>query len=421
VSDTRFHMPRAAVPIAAALLGLAGSLATTFALHRAASAALDRVLEERLRGAGESAALLLGDAAQGEARLRALMEANRLEGAYLVSPSLVVLADATGPAGDPADLLRVDAGRVEAALRGEVTIGPGYAVGDVHVETAYFPVRGSDGRPRAVLALEAGEAFSAARGRLRRALGIGVALSGLTALALALAASGWARSERQRREAAARAARGDALARMAAAVAHEIRNPLGIIRAAVELLRERAGDALGPRDREGLEDVLGEVARLRRLTQDFLDLSAEPALKRERVELAGLAAEAARGSAALHPDLAVTVAVAPGLPPVEADPARLRQVLANLLANAAEAGARRVEIRGEAAGAEVRLVIRDDGPGIDPAIRDRLFEAFASAREGGTGLGLAVSRRLVERHGGSLGVAGGGPGTTFELRLPRAA
>lgn len=414
-------MPRAAAPIAAALLGLAGSLAATLALHHAASAALDRVLEERLRGAGETAALLLGDVDPAAARLRAIMDANRLEGAYVVSPALVILGDATGPSGDRADLLRVDAARVEAALRGEATVGRGYAVGDVQVETAYFPVPGKDGRPRAVLALEAGEAFSAARVRLRRALGVGVALSALGALALALAAAGWARSERQRREAGARAARGDALARMAAAVAHEIRNPLGIIRAAVELLRERAGATLGPRDREGLEDVLGEVARLRRLTQDFLELSAEPALHPEPVDLAGLAAEAARGSAALHPELAVTVAVGEGLPPVKADPARLRQVLSNLLANAAEAGAHAVEIRGDVADGEVRLAIRDDGPGIAPAVRDRLFEAFASARDGGTGLGLAVSRRLVERHGGSLALAAGGLGTTFEIRLPRAA
>ncbi|BDG03625.1 sensor histidine kinase [Anaeromyxobacter oryzae] len=413
-------MSRALAPIAAALLGLAGSLAATFALHHAAGAALDRVLEERLRGAGETAARLIGDRDPSAAELHAIMDANRLDGAYVLSPALVVLADATGPAGETADLLRVDASRVEAALGGEGTVARGYAVGALEVETAYFPVRGPDGRPRAVLALEVGEAFSAARARLQRALLLGVGLSALGALALAVAAARWSRSERQRRDAAARAARGDALARMAAAVAHEIRNPLGIIRAAVELVRERASAALGARDREGLDDVLGEVERLRRLTQDFLELSAEPALRPEPVDLAELAGEAARGSAALHPGLSVTVAVG-ALPPVRADPARLRQVLANLLANAAQAGARSVELRGELAGGEVRLAIQDDGPGIDPGVRDRLFEAFASAREGGTGLGLAVSRRLVERHGGSLALAAGGPGTTFELRLPRAA
>ncbi len=414
-------MPRALAPIGAALLGLAGSLTATLALHRAASTALDRVLEERLRGAGETAARFLGAGDPAPARLRAVMDANRLEGASLLSPELDVLADAVGPAGGKADLLRVDAARVGRALRGEATVGAGYEVGDATIETAFFPVRDDpDGHVRAVLALEAGEAFAGARAALRRALFLGVALSALGAAALAVAAARWTRAERKREEAASRAARGDAIARMAAAVAHDIRNPLGIIRTAVDLVRERSQDALGPGERAKLDDVLGEVERLRRLTQDFLELSAEPALHAEPVDLAELAEEAARGSAALHPDVEVRLAVS-ALPPVRADAARLKQVLANLLSNAAEAGARTVEIRGEAAGEAVRVAVRDDGPGIDPVVRERLFEEFATGRAGGTGLGLAVSRRIVERHGGTLGLAeGGGPGATFEIRLPRA-
>jgi two-component system, OmpR family, sensor kinase len=414
---------RVLAPLAAALLGLAGSLAATFALHRAASAALDQVLTERLRGAGETAARLLEATPPDRARLRAVMEANALDGVYVVSPSLAVVADATGPAGVPADVLRVDAARVEAALRGEASVGRAYDVGAVSIETGYFPVRGPDGVPRAVLALEAGKAFSGARAGLRRALGVGVVLSAAGALALALGAARWTRAERARREEAARAARGDALARMAAAVAHEVRNPLGIIRGAVELVRTRAHDALSDRDRERLTDVLGEVERLRRLTQDFLDLSAEPSLESAPVDVAELARDAARGSAALHPGLEVRVA-ADGAPPVRGDPGRLRQVLANLLANAAQAGARTVEIRAAADGSQVAVRIRDDGPGIPPEVRARLFDPFATGREGGTGLGLAVSRRIVERHGGTLalsGLDGAGRGTTFELRLPRAA
>ncbi len=412
-------MARAAAPLAFALLGLAGSLAATLALHRAAGAALDRVLEERLRGAGETAASLLEAERPTDARLRALMEANRLEGAYVVSPDLEVLADAAGGSGGRADLLRTDAGRVERALAGEATVGRGYDVGAVRVDTGYFPVRGAGGRPAAVLALEAGEAFSSARAALRRALALAVSLSATAAIALALVAARWSTAERRARAAAARAARGDAMARMAAAVAHDIRNPLGIIRAAVDLVRERAG--LDARARERLDDVVGEVERLRRLTQDFLDLSAEPALHAAPVDLRGVVDEAARGSALLHPTLQVRVEV-PALPAVRADAGRVAQVLGNLLANAAQCGARSVEVRAEAAGGGVRVVVRDDGPGVAPELRERLFDAFATGRAGGTGLGLAVSRRIVERHGGSLDLAAGaGPGATFELWLPRAS
>jgi two-component system OmpR family sensor kinase len=412
-------MTRALVPIAAALLGLAGSLGATFALHRAAGTALDRVLEERLRGAGETAAELLGGTAPSSQRLRALMEANHLDGAYVLSPELEVVADATGSAGVHADLLRVDAGRVGEALRGRATVARAYDVGALSVETAYFPVRATDGAVHAVLALEAGQAFVQARAGLRRALATGVALACAGALALAVVAARWSRAVRLQREVAARAARGDAMSRMAAAVAHEIRNPLGIIQGSVELMRERADSRLAARDQERLQDVLGEVARLRRLTEDFLDLSADRPLQDSLVDLGEVVAEAARGNAALHPELEVRVALA-SAPPVRADPGRLRQVLANLLANAAQAGARGVEIQGDVTEDQVRLRVRDDGPGITADLRSTLFEPFATGRAGGTGLGLAVSRRIVERHGGTLSLARpDGPGATFEIRLPR--
>jgi signal transduction histidine kinase len=206
---------------------------------------------------------------------------------------------------------------------------------------------------------------------------------------------------------------------MAAGVAHEIRNPLGIIRGAVELIRERAGAQLGPRDRERLDDVLGEVERLRGLTEDFLDLSAARPLEHGFVDLAAVADEAARGSRTLHPELDVWVSIT--APPVRADPRRLRQVFANLLSNAALVGARRVEIRGGSRGDHIGLIVADDGPGIPPELRERIFEAFATGRSGGTGLGLAVSRRLVEQHGGTLELADTtGAGAVFELRLPLA-
>jgi len=137
------------------------------------------------------------------------------------------------------------------------------------------------------------------------------------------------------------------------------------------------------------------------------------------VDLGDVVGEAARGSAALHPELAVRYAFE-ATPRVPADPHRLRQVLSNLLANAAEAGARTVDISARTAGGQVCITLRDDGRGISPEVRDRLFEEFATGREGGTGLGLAVSRRFVELHGGSLTLLpGNGPGAVFEIRLPR--
>ena len=116
-----------------------------------------------------------------------------------------------------------------------------FAIGELRIATAHFPVRGPTGVVSTVLALEAGESFTAPRADLRRALLIGVALSLLGAVALGALALQWVRGEEQRRRAAAQLAQGDALTRMAAMAAHEIRNPVGVIRGAVELVRARSG------------------------------------------------------------------------------------------------------------------------------------------------------------------------------------
>jgi signal transduction histidine kinase len=241
------------------------------------------------------------------------------------------------------------------------------------------------------------------------------------ALALALVAARWLRDERERREAAARAARGETLTKMAAMAAHEIRNPLGVIRGTVELMRERSGTKLSERDKEALEDVLGEVERLRRLTEDLLDLSADRPLATQRVELTEVLEEAARATEAAFPGVKVRRGFSE-LPPVEGDAGRLRQVFANLLQNAAQAQVEgEVRLAAQADGGAVRVRVEDDGPGVPPEIRERLFDLFVTGKASGTGLGLALCRRLVERHGGTVAlVPEPRQGSTFEVRLPAA-
>jgi signal transduction histidine kinase len=411
---------RALAPIVAGLLALAGSLGATVYLHRAAAAALEQVFQARLRGAGQTAARLLDPAAAAPAALREIMTANGLEGALLVSPSRRVLADATGPAEGAVDLLRVDAARIARALAGEASVDFGYDVGDVPVATGFFPVRARGGGVEAILVLEAGQAFAAARGDLRRALWGGIGLSLLAGLAMAALAVQWSRAEARRRRAAELAARGEILERMAAMAAHEIRNPLTVIRSAAELVRTRSGGALGPRDQEALADVLEEVERLQRLTEDLLDLSREPQLAPANIDLAEVASEAARALQRTNPAVTVEVATVPL--PTCADSARLRQVFANLLGNAVQAGGRRLEVRCRIRDGQALVEVRDDGPGIAPGMRHRLFEPFATSRAAGRGLGLVVSRRIVERQGGQLTLlADGRPGAAFEVRLPLRA
>jgi signal transduction histidine kinase len=105
------------------------------------------------------------------------------------------------------------------------------------------------------------------------------------------------------------------------------------------------------------------------------------------------------------------------LPPLRGDAARLRQVVANLLANAAEAQKEgEIVLSASASGGAVRIRVQDCGPGVPKGLR--LFDPFATGKEGGTGLGLYIARRIVERHGGTLRLAGGPPGAVFEVSLP---
>jgi signal transduction histidine kinase len=111
------------------------------------------------------------------------------------------------------------------------------------------------------------------------------------------------------------------------------------------------------------------------------------------------------------------------LPAVPGDPSRLRQVFANLLANAAQAQERgEIEISTDRIDGAAAVRIHDGGPGIPPAVRERLFDPFLTTKAGGTGLGLAVAKMIVERHGGTLSLVDDGrPGATFEVRLPLGA
>jgi signal transduction histidine kinase len=269
-----------------------------------------------------------------------------------------------------------------------------------------------------VLVVEAGSRFAEPARRVERARTAAFASSFVAALALFFLALAWSRLEARWREAAAQASFAQALQRFAAMAAHEIRNPLATIRGLMELYRERRGEGLGEDGQRVVSDVLGEVERLSRVTGDLLDLSSERPLSTSSHDVAGLLAVATSSVQASFPSLVVRAPETNTR--VEADALRLGQVLLNLLRNAAQARADAtvtVELRDE--GSLTCLRFSDDGPGVSEALRGRLFEPFASQKTDGNGLGLALSRRLVERMGGTLTYVPTARGACFEVRVPR--
>ena len=330
----------------------------------------------------------------------------------MVDSQQQVLADGQGRASHRVDLLQLDAARLDAALRGSSAVSLDYEVGGLPFAVGYFPVSGR------VLVVEAGSRFAEPARRVERARTAAFASSFVAALALFLLGVAWSRLEARWRAAAAQASFAQALQRFAAMAAHEIRNPLATIRGLMELYRERRGEGLGEDGQRVVSDVLGEVERLSRVTGDLLDLSSERPLNTSPHEVAGLVAAAMASVQASFPALVVR---APDTNTrVEVDALRLGQVLLNLLRNAAQARADAtvtVEVRDE--GHLTCLRLQDDGPGVSDTLRGRLFEPFASQKTAGNGLGLALSRRLVERMGGTLTYVPTARGACFEVRVPR--
>jgi len=225
-----------------------------------------------------------------------------------------------------------------------------------------------------------------------------------------------------------RSAKLSAAGQLAAGVSHEIRNPLNIISGSIYVLKERLRGLDDPKVRDYLEHVEAEVKRAAAMTERLLDV-ARPS---ERDPAAVDANEVVRGSLPLiaasagRRDVAVEAALAERLPRVMGDLSELRQVVVNLVLNAAQAleahppssGAGRIVVRTRAHGSEVLIEVEDDGPGISVADKGRLFEPFFTRREGGTGLGLFVCWGIIERHGGRLEVESApGRGAVFTVRL----
>ena len=206
-------------------------------------------------------------------------------------------------------------------------------------------------------------------------------------------------------------------------VAHELRTPI----AALQAVLENVVDGVAIPDAAILRTALNQTQRLGQLVSDLLDLSrldggAVPLQCRE-IDVRAFLAEAVDQASVGRRGNTISVDVEPAGLTATADPARLHQVVANLLDNASRHNAAGGQIvvtarPGEDGGLEIE--VRDDGPGIAAADRSAVFERFTSggSRDGGTGLGLAIARWAVELHGGAIAVVGDEPGCRIRVTLP---
>lgn len=211
---------------------------------------------------------------------------------------------------------------------------------------------------------------------------------------------------------------------MARRLAHEIKNPLTPIRLAAERLHHKLEAEVSPEGARLLErstqTIIQQVETLKGLASAFSDFARPPKLKPERLSLK----EFFENFTTLYPPASRVqwiLKIPEDLPSIEADSAALQQLFHNLTKNALEAVEGEVSISVEISSTEegVEIFFCDNGPGIPPVEKDRIFEPYVTTKTKGSGLGLAIVRRIVEEHGGKISLEESRRGACFKIELPR--
>ena len=220
-----------------------------------------------------------------------------------------------------------------------------------------------------------------------------------------------------------------AVGEMAAAIAHEVKNPLAGIEVQAGLLRRKISDL--PDAQAALTDIINEAKMANAIVQEVLEFVRPIRLHMEHTGIADAVQAAVQlaDAQAHRGDIAIDVQVPPDLPPIQGDQYQLAQLFTNLLANAYEAmaghgrvtiTARKVRLDDGAEGrAAVRVEVVDNGPGMHEEIAERIFDPFFTTKAKGSGLGLGIVRKIVDAHDGEIDyMTAPGVGTTIRVTLP---
>jgi signal transduction histidine kinase len=209
------------------------------------------------------------------------------------------------------------------------------------------------------------------------------------------------------------------LGRLSTVIAHEVRNPLMIIKAALHTLRQSNVSAVAVR--EAAADIDGEVIRLNRIVNDVLDFARPIRFELAPADINALCRESA-AAAQVSPGAKVDVQLDQTVPAIRTDAERLRIALVNLIVNARDAmrsDDARVSVSTRFTDGGVAIVIADRGDGIDRADLPRIFDPYFTTKRGGTGLGLPIAKNIVEGLGGAIAVSSTpGQGTAIRVELP---
>jgi two-component system sensor histidine kinase HydH len=210
------------------------------------------------------------------------------------------------------------------------------------------------------------------------------------------------------------------IGQFAAGIGHELRNPLGVVESSAFLVQRRLAQLqiADPSLTKHMDRIATEVQRSNKTISDLLELARSKPLKRRSIEASEFISQAV-SAAHLPPGVEVRISTPPGTL-LDVDPDQLARVLTNLLINASQAmgGVGHVSVEAAREGTRSVLLVGDDGPGIPAELRGRIFEALFTTKAKGSGLGLALCRRIAEAHGGTVTLEPSGRGATFRISIP---
>jgi signal transduction histidine kinase len=391
------------------------------------SRVLEGELGDRLQGVATTlSAALAGNwtSDAGRGMLSDVMADNGLFNIFIVDDRLEYVANLRNPehvgSGDPT--LDLDMAEILAAFSGIPTQSGLYRAGGAYLKTAYAPLRDGSGISTAVLGVEADAGFFSTLAGFRSTLLLINIVSLIAVSVIIVVSVSLTRHAIRVEQAASRANTLALMGQMSAAVAHEIKNPLGIIRASAERLKKKYGNA----DDKTFDYIQEEVDRLSSVVSNYLGLGrykpdeTEPLSLEDIIE--GVAADL--DHQARKSEVVLTRNIEP-LPRVKGNRNELRQVFLNLALNSiqAQTAGGTVDFTGyeqKKQGRQWAVVrVSDKGPGMNVRDLTRAFEPFHTTKEKGSGLGLFVVKRIVEAHNGRVSIdSHRGVGTTVEIRLP---
>jgi signal transduction histidine kinase len=458
--------------LAASLPALGSLAAMALLADHLARRALEEALGARLVAVAQAAAaslpadrvaeLLPGDEgtrtyANLQSRLEPLAQATATR-LLVARPDRTALLDTRrdAPIGTPVPALERDRLELAEVIAGQARSSQVlFATPEGEIfKTGYAPLRAADGKVVAVVAADGSAPAFGALGRFRRLLAtlaiagaaLGAAVAAAAALTVTRPLAGLARwagrlglgelsattegdagrgggpevgalrrtLEEMRRALASRAEERETLL---AGIAHEIRNPLGGLELFAGLLAE---ELKGRPEAAHVDRIRAEVGQLTRIVEEFLGYARTPALRIEAADAAAFASEVAELALPLAQERGVSID-ARGSGAVAMDRERLRRAALNLVRNAVEASPSggRVELEVGLQGGTAVVEVRDRGPGLAAGTQEQLFRPFFTTKEKGTGLGLALARKIAVAHGGAVDLAArDGGGTIARISLP---